>query len=278
MWRTIKGCYIEAMYDRIYIYEFEGNLKDRTAGLGGEDYVGFWKEGRFSFLFFKKEKKDQLQKMGLSHRSELVIRHEDWESGQALDILRLDPFVIHPPWKSPPSREGIRLCIDPKMAFGSGYHATTKSCLLLLDRLYREMIPERVLDLGTGTGILSIAALKMGAGKAVSIDYNHLSIDTARQNRRLNCVEGAMELLMGDARDFLNIEADLLIANMHFRVLDEITAQDIFYTKPYYLLSGLSGEEGPRLQEKLERRLFLLDRREDDSWFSYLLKNRNGRR
>lgn len=266
------------MDDWIYIYEFEGNLKGEIFGLWREDYVGSWKEEGFSFLFFKKEKKDRLRELGLSPRSELMIRHEDWESGQPLDILRLDPFVIHPPWKSPPSQEAIHLIIDPKMAFGSGYHATTKGCLLLLGRLYRDFTPERVLDFGAGTGILSIVALEMGSKKAVSIDYNNFSIDTARRNRCLNGVQGEMLLLLGDARDFLNIETDLLIANMHFRVLDEITDQDLFYTKSYYLLSGLSGDEGPRLREKLERRLNLLDCREDDSWFSYLMKNRNGPR
>ena len=69
------------MYDWVYIYEFEGNIRDKIPSLVDEDYIGFWKEAGYSFLFFKKEKKKQLEKLLVPFRSELVIRHEDWESG-----------------------------------------------------------------------------------------------------------------------------------------------------------------------------------------------------
>ena len=158
------------------------------------------------------------------------------------------------------------------MAFGSGYHATTKGCLALIDQLFQEFIPTKVLDLGTGTGILSIACLKMGAQKAYCIDYNNLSTATAQKNIRLNGLERNLYLWMGDARDFLYLEADLLIANMHYQIIDQITSQEAFYSKKYYLLSGLLGHEGHRLEEKLKKRLTLLDTYQENFWFSYLFK------
>ncbi len=262
------------MYDRVYIYEFEGNLSSRIPLVkGDEDYIGFWKEATYSFLFFKGEKKALLQKHLPPYRSELVIRHEDWESGNSLDILQVGRLIIYPPWKLPSGNQGISICIDPGMAFGSGYHASTKGCLILLDKLFPEFIPEKVLDLGTGTGILSIACLKMGSMSTCSLDYNNLSIETAKKNRSLNGVEKGLHLWMGDAKHFLYPEADLLIANMHYQVIDQLTDQEIFYSKKYYLLSGLLGHEGHRIEEKLKGRLVLLDTHQENFWFTYLFRN-----
>lgn len=262
------------MYDLVYIYEFEGNVSSRIPSVkADEDYIGFWKEANYSFLFFKEEKKALLQKHFPPFRSELVIRHEDWESGNSLDILRVGRLVLHPPWKLPPSNDGIPICIDPGMAFGSGYHASTKGCLTLLDRLFQEFIPEKVVDLGTGTGILSIASLKMGSKFTYSLDYNNLSVETAKKNRSLNGVERDLLLWRGEAKDFLYLSADLLLANMHFQVIDAITDEELFYTKKYYLLSGLLGQEGYLLEEKLKKRLTLLDSYKENFWFTYLFRN-----
>ena len=261
------------MYDWVYIYELEGNGKSQIPYLADKDYIGFWKGANYSFLFFKKDKKALFQRLSLPYRSELIIRHEDWESGQSLDLLNVGKITIHPPWKIPSVKEGIHICIDPSMAFGSGYHATTKGCLALIDQLFQEFIPTKVLDLGTGTGILSIACLKMGAQKAYCIDYNNLSTATAQKNIRLNGLERNLHLWMGDARDFLYLEADLLIANMHYQIIDQITSQEAFYSKKYYILSGLIGNEGYLIEEKLKKRLHLLNRHEENFWFSYLFSN-----
>ncbi|MBM4332490.1 MAG: hypothetical protein FJ117_14950 [Deltaproteobacteria bacterium] len=74
--------------------------------------------------------------------------------------------------------------------------------------------------MGTGTGILSIACLKMGTQNAYGIDYNNLSKATAGKNRSLNGLMENLHLWMGDARDFLHLDADSLIANMHFQIID----------------------------------------------------------
>jgi len=263
------------VYDLVYIYEFQGNVNPRIPSIRfDDDYIGFWQEANYSFIFFKEEKKALLQKHFPPYRSELVIKHEDWESGTSLDILRVGRLVLHPPWKLPPGEEGISICIDPGMAFGSGYHASTRGCLTLLDKLFQEFIPQRVLDLGMGTGILSIACLKMGSKSAFGLDYNNLSIETARKNRSLNGVERNLHLWMGDARNFLDIPADLLVANMHFQVIDAITDEELFYTKKHYLLSGLLGEEGHRIEEKVGKRLTLVDSYQENFWFTYLFRNR----
>jgi len=262
------------MYDLVYVYEFEGDLRGFISPFKeDEDYIGIWKEANYSFLFFKKDKKELLRRFLPPFRSETVLRHEDWEAGNPLDILRVGQITVHPPWKTPPGKKGIFLSIDPCMAFGSGGHASTRGCLVLLEKLFQKFTPQKVLDLGTGTGILSIASLKMGAGAAFSLDYNNLAIDTAKRNRGRNGLEDRMHLWMGDARDFLYVDADLLIANLFFRVIEQLTDQEAFYSKPYSILSGLLGHEGFRIRQKLEGRLTLLDSYQENLWFSLLFAN-----
>ena len=263
------------MYDLIYIYEFEGDLGKEIVKVADEDYVGFWKESGYSFLFFKKPKRSHLEQLSFAIRSELIIRHQDWESGRPIELLHVGRITLHPPWLHPPETDAIRICIDPGMAFGSGYHPSTRCCLVLLQRLFAQYVPERVLDLGTGTGILSIACLRMGSRIAFAIDNNNLSIDVASTNIGLNGLTGQIHLVMGNALDFLQVPADLLVANIHCAVIDSITEQDTFYTKKYYLLSGLLGSEGHRIEDKLTRRLSLIDTCSENFWFSYLFKNRD---
>jgi len=262
------------MYDLIYIYEFEGDLSREIPKIVDADYVGFWKESRYSFLFFKQPKRPYLERLSLPIRSELTIRHEDWESGKPLGKFTVGNITLYPPWDPPLKDEGVYICIDPGMAFGSGYHPSTKNCLVLLQKLFAGFTPETVLDLGTGTGILSIACLKMGSRKAYAVDNNNLSIEMARLNRSLNNVTEQMHIIMGTAPDLVHVPAELLVANMHYAVIDELTELNHFYTKRYYLVSGLLASEGHRIEEKLKKRLVLIDTYAENFWFSYLLKSK----
>ena len=262
------------MYDLIYIYEFEGDLTSEISKVRDEDYVGFWKESGYSFLFFKKPKRLAMEQLYVPLRSELAIRHEDWESGSPIGLLHVGNILLHPPWINPPAGGATSICIDPGMAFGSGYHPSTRNCLALLQRLFARYVPKRVLDLGCGTGILSIACLKMGSETAYAIDNNNLSIDVALMNRRINDADGRMHLVMGNAADFLHIPADILVANIHHAVIDELTRHELFYTKEYYLVSGLLGSEGHSIEEKLKGRLELIDTCSENFWFTYLFKNK----
>ena len=160
------------------------------------------------------------------------------------------------------------------MAFGSGFHPSTRGCLILLDRLFAAAQPTRVLDLGTGTGVLSLACLKMGAMTAMGIDSNNLAIEAADRNRRLNGLDERLHLVRGNSEDFVDLPADLLIANMHFAVIDPLTRRDGFYEKDYCLVSGLIRTEGHTIRERIERRLDLVDSYSENFWFTYLFKRR----
>lgn len=257
------------VYGIIYIYEFEGDVRDRTPWADDGDYVGCWLEAGYSFLFFRREKQDLFQRLHLPYRSELAIRHEDWESGMPLQPFKVGRIGIHQPWNAPFEGD-INIAIDPNMAFGSGFHFSTKGCLTLLDRLLSRWRPRRVLDLGTGTGILSLACLKMGAPLAVAIDDNDLALRTAANNGRINGLGERMLLIKAHAEEMLPIEADLLIANIHYSALSSLVDRPEFYGRRYYIVSGMIRGEARAIEERLKERLELVDRYCEEFWSTYL--------
>ncbi|KAK6241597.1 hypothetical protein SCA6_006986 [Theobroma cacao] len=104
------------------------------------------------------------------------------ESFDSVEVT--EGFWIVPEWKTPPDVQAMNIILNPRLAFGTGEHSTTRLCLLLLQRLIKG--GECFLDYGTGSGILSIAALKFGAFLFVGIDIEPLAITFARQNAALN--------------------------------------------------------------------------------------------
>ena len=98
------------------------------------------------------------------------------------------------------------------MAFGTGTHETTALCLTALDELVKG--GERVLDIGTGSGILAIAALKLGAGEAEGVDIDPMCVRTAGENARLNGVDGRLKVLVGDLSDKATGKYDIITANI----------------------------------------------------------------
>jgi ribosomal protein L11 methyltransferase len=248
-------------------------MTDLIPAMEDEDYVGYWQEAGYSFLFFHRQKQDLFGRLGLPFRSELAVEHENWESGVPLGPLRVGRIGIHQPWNAPLG-DGINIVIDPNMAFGSGFHFSTRGCLILLDRLFSHWIPQRVLDLGTGTGILSLACLKMGALVAVGVDNNNLALKTAANNRRINGLVDRMHLIKAHAEDMLSIDADLLIANIHFSALSSLVDKPEFYGRRYYLVSGMIRGEAKVIEGRLRDRLQPVDSYCEEFWSTYLFTQR----
>ena len=139
------------------------------------------------------------------------VPEEDWvaKSKNEFGPIRVSPRLwIVPSWHTPPEPDAINLILDPGLAFGTGSHATTRLCLRWLES--RIAGGEAVLDYGCGSGILAIAALKLGASRAVGIDIDSAAVATAKANARRNDVEG--EFLGGGAP--LTFSADLVVANI----------------------------------------------------------------
>jgi ribosomal protein L11 methyltransferase len=120
------------------------------------------------------------------------VPDEDWGAKWREHFVPIYPtarMVIHPPWIPVESPEnGFTLAIEPKTAFGTGSHPTTKMALIALERVIRG--GERVLDVGTGSGILSIAAMHLGAGSVLAVDTDPLATENVAENVALNAVSG----------------------------------------------------------------------------------------
>src|SRR5712672_3673837 len=139
------------------------------------------------------------------------IPDEDWvaKSKEQFGPIRVSARLwIVPTWRTPSDPEAINLVLDPGLAFGTGSHPTTRLCLQWLERSIAG--GETVLDYGCGSGILAIAALKLGARRAVGVDIDTDAVATARDNARRNGVAGEF-LGVGAPLTFI---ADVVIANI----------------------------------------------------------------
>lgn len=152
---------------------------------------------------------------------ERLIEPEDWNARWEATVrpVAAGPFVIAPTWAEPgPEHAGRTLLrIDPKMSFGTGYHPSTRLALGLLAPLVRG--GERVLDVGAGTGVLALAALKLGAREAVGVDVDAWSVANARENAALNGLDAALDVREGSVEDVPERGFDLVVANIIRTVL-----------------------------------------------------------
>lgn len=262
-------------YQKLYIYEIAGEFTLPPGAAA--DYLGCWREGECSYLFFTQKKEAALKKMlgepeAERYLSETEIDYEDWEAGHPLVPLRVADFYLCPLWETPEPRPGEYLIrLDPGVAFGSGFHPTTKLCLRLISDLYQQASLPLVLDLGTGTGILSLACLAKGARRSLAVDHNNLAVDTARQNARHNRMEERLAFACGEVLDYLHEPADLVLANIYYAILREILAQERFFNKPWYIFSGLIGAEVDKILTQLRQTPLRVERVLDENlWFAIL--------
>jgi ribosomal protein L11 methyltransferase len=138
-------------------------------------------------------------------------------------VLSYSPFLVGSRFRvvppgTPPSDDGRLDLVVPRGAFGSGEHETTVSCLEMLEGL-GDLRGARALDLGSGTGILAIAALALGAGRAVLVDNDPRTVEAARPHCAHNGVGDRVEIVHGELRDVRETDFDLLLANIYGDIL-----------------------------------------------------------
>ncbi len=265
-------------YQDLYIYEVEGDARAATVGLG-PDFLGLWLEDSTSFLFFSRPSRERVERMlaghpGLCLRQEHELDYQQWQGGLELEPLELEGLIVVPAWRNdyrpPPGREETPLIrLDPGLVFGSGLHPTTRHCLeLLLERAARGPLG-RVLDLGCGTGILALAAARLGAGPVWAVDLNPLCVQTTRANARLNGLELAVH--EGPAHRFLGRPAQVVMANLPWTVMSELMERpQLFRGKMDLILSGVTRSHVGALHRALGELGFAVQKelRAENTWFS----------
>ena len=183
-----------------------------------------------------------------------------------------DNITILPPWEKEKTGR-VNLIIDPGMAFGTGHHETTKTCLSLIKRLSKDM-PEKegFLDFGTGTGVLAIAAIKLGFKRAVCLDIDSLAVDAAKRNAELNGIEN-IDVIEGSI-DRADGTFDFIAANL----LSEILIQNAVSIKQHLntcgiaMLSGMIvGQETDVIKAMESNGLRLKDKTIDGRWITLIV-------
>ena len=145
----------------------------------------------------------------------IELPDEDWaaRSQQSLTAVRAGRFIIAPPWDVPADDvDASVIVIEPSMGFGTGHHATTRMCLRLLSAI--DVSDLTVVDLGTGSGVLSMAAALSGARSVIGIDVDQDAINSAEASARLNTLPDTVAFTAGDFRTDPPASADLVLANL----------------------------------------------------------------
>ena len=218
-----------------------------------------------------------LQAFGLGPIGELVareIKEEDWlESWKAqFTPLRIGRFLVRPTWSDAPvDRDLIEIVLDPGMAFGTGLHPTTQQCLIALSTLPLE--GKSVLDVGTGSGILAIAAAKRGASPVVAVDNDGIAVEAARENTVRNGV--MIPVGEGSAGDVPG-RFEVVIANIVSPVL-QLIARDLvarLAPKGMLIVTGISAPSEPQTRAAFVDAGLktLVDRNLRDDWVGLALK------
>ncbi len=183
------------------------------------------------------------------------LSEEDWAHvwKKFFPVLRVSPrLVVCPTWRSYRPRRGeavIRL--DPGMAFGTGQHPTTLMCLRALEELLRPGMD--VLDLGTGSGILALAAARLGATSVLALDIDPQAAVVARENVCLNHLEAVVRVEEGGLDEAPSAAFDLAMANISAAVIVEVAAALAAVLRPagVLIVAGFSAESADRVSSAL---------------------------
>jgi ribosomal protein L11 methyltransferase len=199
--------------------------------------------------------------------------NEEWEkSVRVIEVS--DKLVIKPTFKDYQAKPGqIIIIIDPKMSFGTGEHQTTKLVLQFLEKNVKNGI--RVLDVGSGTGVLAIAAVKLGAESAIAIDNDEWCYDNGRENCRLNSVDKEVDVKLGEIKDIAGNNFDLITANIQKNILLDIAEEIKNRLKPggLLILSGLLYNDEEDIVKKYSSLNFeMLEKKSLDEWMAVKLR------
>ncbi len=270
-------------YQELFIYYLKGRLKDAGRWLP-DNCIGNWEEEEDSFLFFSRPAFEEIENLlnrqsQLSYIDSYQMPYEQW-LGEVFSTFEHGRFRVMPPWEASRSAnnangEQLTILLDPGLVFGTGTHPTTRGCLDALELAACSDAFNTVLDLGTGTGLLALAAAKLGSKRVVAADLNRLAARTAARNVKLNQLQNRVVTVQGRAEDLVACPADLVIANIHYEVMRRLVNDGGFLAKKRFILSGLLRSEAKDMAAILARqRVKILNRWAPDGiWYTFYGKS-----
>ncbi len=272
----------EAVRIRAYFAEFDGNVRrNRDISLSAEDLYDDAEKVLVQVSDLESLIADRLAgfsqylDVGRGYVGCEQVDEEDWAQNwkQYYQTLHLsERLVINPSWIEYDPKPGeIVISLDPGSAFGTGTHETTAMCAQLLDDYLAS--GASVLDLGSGSGILAIAASKLGAGRVEAIDIDQMAVDVAVENCRINAVE--VNCHQGELRDARSAPYDLIIANIIADVIAALAPDVPKQLAPngLWLVSGIIEDKFDLVLESAQKNGFeLVERRERRDWCAAVLR------
>lgn len=201
--------------------------------------------------------------------------NEDYEK-QVRVIEVTDKLVIKPSFKDYTEKEDqIIIVIDPKMSFGTGEHQTTKLVMRFLEKYVKQ--GGRVLDVGSGTGVLAITAVKLGAVSAIGVDNDEWCLLNGNENVKANNLEKSVEIRLGELSNIQEENFDLVVANINKHILMDIAEQLTAKIKKtgFLILSGLLISDEYDIENRYSQLdLEFVEKTAMDEWMAFVYKKR----
>jgi ribosomal protein L11 methyltransferase len=260
----------------LFIYYIEGTLPALQT-IKADNFIGNWVEEDSSFLFFTQPAKDRVLEIladfpELKLLDDYEMTYAQWQGGN-IEPVRIGRFLLNPTWiKASPGENEIAITLDSGVVFGNGTHPTTQACLEAIDIACAGKMTKTMLDLGSGTGVLALAAAKLGCEKIIAIDYNYLATRTARLNVSLNNLNDQILVVNGKAEEHTSVATDLLVANIHYDVMKDLVRTEGFLRQKWFILSGLLRSEAEKIVTYLNTQPVLILKRwnQDEIWHTIL--------
>ena len=204
---------------------------------------------------------------GLWHLSQIMplppaqfrpLKEDDWTQAWRAHYRPIPvgrSLLILPAWMEPPSGDRLVIRMDPGMAFGTGTHPTTRLCLLALEELLQP--GQQVLDLGCGSGVLAIAAAKLGARRALALDIDPAAVRAAQHNAARNGVQQRVQVMAGSLPELQAMQPpptfDLLLANILAPILEQLLEEGmaaLLRPEGRAVLSGVLAHQADHLLQR----------------------------
>ncbi len=247
-------------------------------------FEGFLEDDRGIHCFIKKDAwheqieliikdlSDQYNLPYVQHLGTTEIDHKNWNEEWEKSIQPIhvsDRFVITPSWHAVHDVNKTVIIIDPKMTFGTGYHETTRLMLRLMETFVQP--DTTVLDVGTGTGILAVGAVKLGARHCLGIDIDEWSLDNGMENAQRNNVQEKIEIRIGSLDVVTEKNFDIVLANIIRNTILELIDQMLAVLSPQgkILFSGLLVTDRETIENALtERKCKVISVMQENEWIA----------
>ncbi len=243
---------------------------------------GYFKDSEnfMNTLNYIKESVDNLGEFGFDKGEGIVTYHkvnqDDWANNwkQYYKPTKIgDKIVVKPIWEDYEENDGeVVVELDPGMAFGTGTHETTRMCIKAIEKKVKE--DTTVFDIGTGSGILSIAAAKLGAKHVVGVDLDPIAVESANKNVEFNDLNN-IEILHGDLMKVVQGKANVVVANILADIIMSLSdgVREFIEEEGYFIASGILNTQRDKVSEKLESLDFKIEEiMEDGEWICIIAK------